>query len=83
MFGRSEKHMALAERTAEQAIHGRSLWKDAGDRFVRNKAAMVCLAILACIVLFTIIGPPFRGLGQRDNRLDCNGRRPGPWRTIR
>ena len=59
MFGRSEKHMALAERTTEQAIHGRSLWKDAGDRFVRNKAAMVCLAILACIVSFTIIGPLF------------------------
>ena len=59
MFGKSEKHMALAEAVGDQAVRGRSLWKDAADRFTANKAAMVCVAILACIVAFTTIGPFF------------------------
>lgn len=59
MFGRSEKQMAVAENVSDQSVHGRSLWKDAYDRFVRNKAAMVCVAILVLIVAFTTIGPMF------------------------
>ncbi len=59
MFGTAKKHTDLAETVSDQAIHGRSLWKDASDRFVRNKAAMVCVAVLTCIVAFTVIGPFF------------------------
>jgi oligopeptide transport system permease protein len=40
-------------------IRGRSLWQDAGSRFVRNKAAFVSLIVLIAIVLFTFVGPFF------------------------
>ncbi|SFR18668.1 ABC transporter permease subunit [Poseidonocella sedimentorum] len=60
MFGRSEKSVALAEGVAASAeVRGRSLWRDARERFVRNRAAMVCLAVLGLIVLFCILGPLF------------------------
>jgi oligopeptide transport system permease protein len=38
-------------------IRGRSLWQDAGSRFVRNRAALVSVILLALIVLFTFAGP--------------------------
>jgi oligopeptide transport system permease protein len=40
-------------------IRGRSLWQDAGSRFVRNKAAFISLIVLIAIVLFTFVGPFF------------------------
>src|SRR5215468_6655153 len=40
-------------------IKGRSLWHDAGSRFIRNKAALVSVVVLAAVVLFTFIGPFF------------------------
>ena len=56
---------ARVETTAEPAlaapasapVKGRSLWRDAGFRFSRNRAAMVSLIVLALIVLFTLFGP--------------------------
>jgi oligopeptide transport system permease protein len=39
--------------------HGRSLMRDARDRFIRNKAAMACMFILAVVVLFVLLGPSF------------------------
>lgn len=36
---------------------GRSLWSDARRRFLRNKAAVVSLALLALIALACVIGP--------------------------
>ena len=36
---------------------GRSLWLDAGRRFMRNKAALTSLIVLIGIVVFTLIGP--------------------------
>ena len=52
------KIVKLAENLAtdEQTL-GRSLWDDARARFMRNKAAMISLVILALIVLFSFIGP--------------------------
>src|SRR5579871_6377991 len=38
-------------------IRGRSLWQDAMSRFVRNRAALVSVIILAAIVVFTLVGP--------------------------
>ena len=50
----------VAERLAEaERIRGRSLWQDAAERFVRNKAATGALIVLGLVVLFTIIGPFF------------------------
>ena len=38
---------------------GRSLWKDARIRFIRNKAATLSLFVLLAIVSFSFIGPYF------------------------
>jgi len=60
MLGKSQKAARIADEVMDQtAIQGRSLWKDARLRFVRNKAAMVSLFVLVAIVLFTIFGPYF------------------------
>lgn len=39
-----------------QEVKGRSLWADARKRFMRNKAAVVGLAILILVALFAIFG---------------------------
>ena len=36
---------------------GRSLWLDAGRRFMRNKAALTSLVVLILVVVFTLVGP--------------------------
>ena len=49
---------ALAgEITDFTAVRGRSLLRDAFNRFLRNKAAMASVVILALIVLFVLFGP--------------------------
>ncbi|MBI4923641.1 MAG: ABC transporter permease subunit [Devosia nanyangense] len=40
-------------------VKGRSLWQDAGRRFMKNKAAVVCVVLLVLIVAFTFVGPFF------------------------
>jgi oligopeptide transport system permease protein len=52
------KNQAEADAAAPSA-KGRSLWKDAGRRFMRNKAAVISLTILLSVVLFTLVGPFF------------------------
>ena len=60
MFGKSESSQNLAKDVnAEMAVQGRSLLRDARDRFLLNKAAMASSFILLLIILFTIIGPYF------------------------
>ena len=60
MFGKSEKAAALAaDITDFKAVRGRSLFRDAMGRFLRNKAAMASVVVLALIVAFVIIGPHF------------------------
>ncbi|MEO5807667.1 ABC transporter permease subunit [Devosia sp.] len=49
----------LNEAVKQSNAKGRSLWQDAGRRFVRNRAAVVSVFMLAAIVLFTFIGPIF------------------------
>lgn len=44
-------------QTLEPALPGRSPWAAARQRFLRNKAAVVSLAVLCCITLACIIGP--------------------------
>lgn len=58
-----ETNTAAAAASAEPQvgpaapIKGRSLWQDAGARFVRNRAALVSVIVLALIVIFTFVGP--------------------------
>lgn len=60
MFGKSEKAAELAADVTDfNAIRGRSLFRDAMDRFLRNKAAMASVVVLALIVAFVIFGPLF------------------------
>lgn len=48
---------SLAEAEGTLPTKGRSLWRDAGRRFMRNKAALTSLIVLISVVLFTIVGP--------------------------
>jgi oligopeptide transport system permease protein len=48
---------ASFDSTLEQAVAGRSPWQDARTRFLRNKAAVVSLVLLAVITLACIAGP--------------------------
>ncbi|MCG6873327.1 MAG: oligopeptide ABC transporter permease OppC [Gammaproteobacteria bacterium] len=48
---------AIGRISAEAEVKGRSLWVDAGQRLVRNKAAMVSVFILCAITLFVIFAP--------------------------
>lgn len=42
---------------ADTVIAGRSLWQDAGRRFIHNRAALVSLLLLSLIILFVAIAP--------------------------
>jgi len=60
MFARSEKSAELAaDITDFTAVRGRSLFRDAMDRFVQNKAAMASVVVLGLVVAFVIFGPLF------------------------
>lgn len=64
MFGRSKKVEAQANNVALESsdlavVRGRSLMRDARDRFLRNKASLVCIFVLALILLFVLLGPLF------------------------
>jgi oligopeptide transport system permease protein len=60
MIVNQKKIEGVAESLLDSAeVKGRSLWADAGRRFVRNKAAVGGVIALILIVLFTLIGPGF------------------------
>jgi oligopeptide transport system permease protein len=42
-----------------KALKGRSLWQDAGRRFLKNRAAVTSLILLILIFAFTMVGPFF------------------------
>lgn len=46
-----------SEAVLSDAVKGRSLWSNARDRFVRNRAAVVSLALLILIVTACVVGP--------------------------
>jgi len=47
----------LKANEIEALVQGRSLWSDARRRFMRNKAALVSLCLLAFIALACVVGP--------------------------
>lgn len=60
MLIKTEKNKAFVDNLAEgKTIAGRSLWQDAMARFMRNKAAVGSVVILALIVLLSFVGPQF------------------------
>jgi oligopeptide transport system permease protein len=56
---RIETLVTTQDGEAVQLVKGRSLWQDAGRRFLRNRAALVSAAVLVLIVAFTFVGPLF------------------------
>lgn len=74
MFGSSQKTAQLAEEVTDfTAVQGRSLWQDARTRFVQNRAARICVLILALIVVFTIFGPYFAQWNNEEIDWDIMG----------
>ncbi len=66
-FSRSKKAEAQAMDIADQSVvGGRSLTRDAIDRFLRNRAAIVCVVLLSLIVLFVLIGPHIAKWNNED-----------------
>jgi oligopeptide transport system permease protein len=53
----SNQGLAGQLERAAQPPRGRSPWRDARTRFLRNKAAVVSLAVLSLIALACIVGP--------------------------
>jgi oligopeptide transport system permease protein len=49
--------VAALDATADAAVAGRSPWADARLRFMRNRAALLSLALLCLITLACIVGP--------------------------
>lgn len=60
MIANQKVIQSIADNLADQhEVAGRSLWRDAAERFVRNRVAVVSVFIMLAIVLFTFIGPFF------------------------
>jgi oligopeptide transport system permease protein len=49
--------LATPQNTATEDVAGRSFWQDALARLVRNRAAVVSLALLAVITLLAVLAP--------------------------
>jgi len=49
----------LEKITENLEIKGRSLWQDAFNRFIMNKAAVTCLIFLSLIVIYVLFGTYF------------------------
>lgn len=66
MITQKENLDAIEKFSENLEIEGRSLWQDARIRFMRNKAAMVSLVILALITLAVIFLPMFAQFAYDD-----------------
>ena len=54
-----DKIKGMSDRMAAAEVRGRSPWADARKRFLRNRAAMVALFVLAGVILFALFGSHF------------------------
>ena len=59
MLTKKENLDAIEKFSKDLEVEGRSLWQDARIRFMRNKAAMVSLAILFVMTMAVIFLPMF------------------------
>ncbi|MBT0729373.1 oligopeptide ABC transporter permease OppC [Rosenbergiella nectarea] len=63
----SKKNSQAVEAFTEQLdIEGRSLWQDARRRFIHNRAALISLIVLLCIVMFVIFAPLLSSFAYDD-----------------
>lgn len=56
-FFQAQRDAQLQLMDAASRMKGRSLWRDAAERFARNKAAMTGVVVLCLIAIMSIIGP--------------------------
>ncbi|WP_160061293.1 oligopeptide ABC transporter permease OppC [Psychromonas sp. L1A2] len=66
MLAKKQNSEAIENFADSLEIEGRSLWKDARIRFMRNKAAMVSLILLLVITLSVIFVPMFAEFAYDD-----------------
>ncbi len=64
IFGRRAIR-SLSAASVEDAA-GRSLWRDARSRFLRNRAAVVSLAVLALLLVFALFGDLFAAWSNEE-----------------
>lgn len=59
LIGKKERYLADSVDTALTAavVKGRSPWRDARERFIRNKAAVASMIVFTVIALTCVIGP--------------------------
>nr|WP_235829697.1 ABC transporter permease subunit [Frigidibacter oleivorans] len=50
----------------DAAIHGRSLWRDALSRFLRNRAAVGAVIALLLVLAFVLVGPAFARFSNEE-----------------
>ncbi|ATP30492.1 peptide ABC transporter permease [Chromobacterium violaceum] len=67
---------AIENGLAEAAVEGRSPWRDARIRFLRNKAAVFSLVVLTLITLACIFGPMVLPYSYEDADWDAISQAP-------
>ncbi len=73
----SKKNSDALEVCSEKLdVEGRSLWQDAGRRFVHNRAAIISLMILIFITLFVIVAPMLAQFSYADTDWDMMSAAP-------
>ncbi|MGL4487801.1 MAG: oligopeptide ABC transporter permease OppC [Yersinia sp. (in: enterobacteria)] len=73
----SKKNSDALEGCSEKLdVEGRSLWQDAGRRFVHNRAAIISLMILIFITLFVIVAPMLAQFSYADTDWDMMSAAP-------
>jgi oligopeptide transport system permease protein len=60
-------------------VRGRSLWVDAWQRLLRNRAAVVSIVILAVIALMAVLAPLLSQYGYRDTDYGAISCTPNWW----
>ena len=65
IFGRGAIR-SLSAASVEGGAGGRSLWRDARSRFLRNRAAVVSLAVLVLLLVFALFGDLFAAWSNEE-----------------
>jgi oligopeptide transport system permease protein len=76
VFFQAQRDAQTQMLDAAARLRGHSLWKDAAERFARNKAAMTGVVLLGFIALMSIIGPMISPHTLEDLAWDSIGLAP-------
>ncbi|HEX4272820.1 MAG TPA: hypothetical protein VHZ32_15610, partial [Rhizomicrobium sp.] len=66
-------------KSSEDEIKGRSLWLDARQRLMKNRAAVVSMAVLAFIALLALLAPLLSPFAYDEVNYDIITCAPGWW----